>query len=43
MSNTDIAILKVLNVICTAMVIIAGIVLLGFIILGAIGISAQYY
>ena len=43
MSNTTIAVLKVLDVIFTATVIIAGIVLLGFMILGAIGISTQYY
>ena len=43
MNDTTIAILKVLDVIFTAAVIIAGIVLLGFMILGAIGISTQYY
>ena len=47
MNATTIAILKVLDVIFTAAVIIAGIiagiVLLGFMILGAIGISTQYY
>ena len=43
MSNTTIAILKVLDVIFTATVIIAGIVLLGFMLLGAIGIGTQYY
>ena len=41
--NTTIAILKVLDVIFTATVIIAGIVLLGFMLLGAIGIGTQYY
>lgn len=43
MNDTTIAILKVLDVIFTAAVIIAGIVLLGFMILGAIGIGTQYY
>ena len=43
MSNTTIAILKVLDVIFTATVIIAGIVLLGFMLLGAIGIGARFY
>ena len=43
MNDATIAILKVLDVIFTAAVIIAGIVLLGFMILGAIGISTQYY
>lgn len=43
MSNTTIAILKVLDVIFTATVIIAGIILLGFMILGAIGIGARFY
>lgn len=43
MNDTTIAILKVLDVIFTAAVIIAGLVLLGFMILGAIGIGTQYY
>ena len=43
MNDTTIAILKVLDVIFTATVIIAGIVLLGFMILGAIGIGARFY
>ena len=43
MSNTTIATLKVLDVIFTAAVIIAGIVLVGFMLLGAIGIGTLYY
>lgn len=43
MNDTTIAVLKVLDVIFTAAVIIAGIVLLGFMILGVIGIGARFY
>ena len=37
------AVLKVLDVIFTAAVIIAGVVLLGFMVLGAIGVGTLYY